>query len=143
MRESLAMAGTCTRFDVRLTARLGALLLAGLAIGCSRGTGNVSGTVKFNGKPLTDGTVIFYDQDNRVRSSKITAEGTYSVTEVRTGMAKITVAVPLPIVFVGPGSTTPAPKAPPVPARYADSERSGLTLDVVRGDQTHPIELEP
>src|SRR5262245_18393694 len=143
------MIGRCTRPGVRPAAGLGVLALTLLAAGCGRGTGNVSGTVKFNGRPLTAGTISFFDPDNRVSSSPIKPDGTYTVTGVRTGRAKIAVAVPLSISFAPsdvPGAkamTVPQSKAPPIPPRYLDPEQSGLTCDVHTGDQTHEVDLKP
>jgi len=41
------------------------LVLAVAAAGCGRGTGSVSGTVKFNGQPLRGGTITFLDRNNQ------------------------------------------------------------------------------
>ena len=45
----------------------GVLVLSLLAAGCTKGFGNVSGTVKYNGNPLPAGTITFYDQDNQTQ----------------------------------------------------------------------------
>src|SRR4051794_4310897 len=88
------------------------LVLAVLAAGCGRKAGNVSGTVKFNDKPLTAGTITFYDRDDRPTSSPISATGTYSVTGVASGKVKVAIAVPLPISFAGlGGKATPTAQA--------------------------------
>src|SRR5262249_60111706 len=89
----------------------GVLLLAVVAAGCARSTGNVSGTVKFQGKPLTAGTITFYDKDNRTASSAISPTGTYEVTQVGSGPVQVAVALPLAIPFAGPGGGG-APRTP-------------------------------
>ncbi len=123
------------------------LLLAILTAGCSRGTGNISGTVKFNGEPLPAGTITFYDQDNGTSSDAIKPDGTYSVKKVPTGPVKVAIAVPLPIPMVGPGGgeplTLPVPKVPSIPANYLDAEQSGLGFEVKKGDQVHDFLLKP
>jgi hypothetical protein len=126
----------------------GVLLLAVVAAGCGRSTGNVSGTVKFLGKPLTAGTITFYDKDNRTASSAISPTGTYEVTQVGSGPVKVAVALPLAIPFAGPGGgdsllTTPQGKGPAVPPRYFDPAQSGLGFEVVAGNQTHDFDLQP
>ncbi|HEV3146479.1 MAG TPA: carboxypeptidase-like regulatory domain-containing protein [Gemmataceae bacterium] len=138
----------CFRGSARREARGGLLLLAMLAAGCHERTGNVSGTVKFDGKPLTAGTVTFYDQKNGAFSSPINADGSYSVTGVRTGRAKITVALPMQFNFESsfmPGVKMTPPKVdvPPVPEKYFSAATSGLTYDVRGADQVYDIELTP
>lgn len=135
---------------VRACPRLGAVVLMVLAAGCSRGTGNVSGTVKFKGKPLPAGTITFYDEANGAASSSINSDGSYSVSKVAVGTARITVAVPMPIYLTAPGTSDvkgdlpdAAKQAPPLPRRYYDPAKSGLTCPVVRGDQQQDFDLQP
>ena len=127
----------------------GSLLLAAIvAGGCKPRTGNVSGTVKFDGKPLPGGTITFFDEKNGAFSSAIEADGSYSVAGVRAGRAKIAVAVPLPIPFESssmPGIkiTLPTINVPKIPDRYLGAETSGLICDVHSGNQSFDIELSP
>ncbi|MBV9125200.1 MAG: hypothetical protein JO112_17730 [Planctomycetes bacterium] len=130
--------------------RLGVLLLAGLVGGCGGGTGNVSGKVTFQGRPLPAGTILFYHGINGVASSDIKPDGTYRVSNVSVGTAKIEIQVPMNIPFAGanlPGAsaapTLPVARAPAIPARYLDREKSGLSCTVTRGNQTHDIDLKP
>jgi hypothetical protein len=130
--------------------RLGAVVLMVLAAGCSRGTGNVSGTVKFKGKPLPAGTITFYDEANGAASSPINPDGSYSVSKVAAGTARITVAVPMAIRFVSPGMSEDKAdlpdvvrQTPAIPAHYYDPAKSGLTCKVVRGDQQQDFDLQP
>src|SRR5262249_1144360 len=99
---------------------------------------------------LKGATITFYDSENGAASSVVDADGKYEVTKVRTGTAKIAVAVPLAIHFVGPslhgGGPAPPPPQPKnleIPPHYHDRERSGLTLEVIKGDQVHNIDLQP
>src|SRR5262245_19105480 len=97
--------------DRRTLARLGGLFLTALAAGCSPRFGDVSGKVTFQGRPLTTGTITFYDQANGVTSSPIRVDGTYAVHKVRAGSVKIAVAMPTAISFAGllePGPLAPA-----------------------------------
>jgi hypothetical protein len=142
LTEAHIMIGRCFRVS-------SVLLLAGLTIGCSRSTGNVSGTVRFNGQPLSDGTSTFYDPDNHTWGSAITKDGTYSVSQVGTGPVKVTVAVPIKIGFVPPAGTEgktvtfPGSKSPMIPPKYNDPEKSGLGFEVIKGDQTKDFDLGP
>ena len=63
-----------------------------LLLGCSGGTGDVSGTVTFNGKPLQGGTVTFASADGGPNYTGIIKEdGTYTVSGVRSGPYKVCV----------------------------------------------------
>ncbi len=131
------------RTDLRrsLTA-LCTFLLAGCG-GAS--TGDVSGEIKINGKPLTGATVTFYDAANKAPSGIVGDDGKYEVKKVATGTAKIAIVTPLPMTFAGPlGGAGEMPKivTPTIPAKYHDRELSGLTLDVKSGSQIHDITLK-
>ncbi|HJZ93669.1 MAG TPA: hypothetical protein VKE40_22530 [Gemmataceae bacterium] len=65
----------------RLLARLGALVPLLVALGCSAGTGKVSGQVTYKGKPVPAGRVLFRPADSRQNSvpAELDAEGKYSV----------------------------------------------------------------
>jgi hypothetical protein len=127
----------------------GCLLLAAIiAGGCKPRIGNVSGTVKFDGKPLPGGTITFFDEKNGAFSSAIEANGSYSVTGVRSGRARIAVAVPMPIPIESssmPGIkiTPPTVDVPKIPDKYHSAEKSGLVCDVRGGDQAFDVELTP
>jgi hypothetical protein len=105
--------------------------------GCGHGCGDVTGVVYYRNKPLEAGTISFFDERKGVHSSEINADGSYEVTNVATGIAKLSVVTPMPITL--PGMT--AAKATPIPAKYADREKSGLTCNVHRGRQEHTVEL--
>jgi hypothetical protein len=106
-------------------------------MGCS-GQGDISGVVTYKGKPLAGGTIAFYIEDKAVFSNGIDLDGSYTVTNVPTGTAKIAVMTILPIAI--PGAPKPAAYTP-IPARYNDREKSGLTYQVRSGSQTHNLDL--
>ena len=117
---------------------LSMLLIVALA-GCAPGRGDVSGVVKYKSKPISGGTISFFDEARGVWSSPIDEEGRYAVTGVPSGTAKIAVMATIPISLPG----APPPKASTqIPGRYADHEKSGLTCVVRSGSQTHIVELE-
>jgi hypothetical protein len=136
------MIGSIPRLGVRLAGGLAALVLAVLATGCAKPMGNVSGTLKYNGQALDKGTITFYDKDNQARSSEI-KDGKYEVTKVRGGTVKIAIVTPRPMTMVmgGKSSTVPGAKVI-IPDHYGDPEKSGLTLEVTRGDQTKDFDLK-
>jgi len=139
------MIGSIPRFGVRLAGGLAALVLAVLATGCAKPMGNVSGTLKYNGQALDKGTITFYDKDNQARSGEI-KDGKYEVTKVRGGTVKIAIVTPRPMTMVpmvkgGKSSTVPGAKVI-IPEHYGAPEKSGLTMEVKRGDQTKDFDLK-
>jgi hypothetical protein len=121
-----------------------ALLL--LAAGCGPRFGNVSGTVTYQGKPLAGGTITFFDAANRSTSGEIKSDGTYVVSKVACGRARIAVATPMDIPFKGMNEGVKmdmgAPKPSPIPDRYADADKSGLTCEVTAPEQKHDVSLD-
>jgi hypothetical protein len=130
-------------------------LLACAVLGC-QGRGDVSGMVMFQKKPLVFGTVMVVGSDGQIHQGNINADGSYTVTGVSLGEARIAVnsrAPDAPVVRKSeykedPNSETARQRAAlkaqwfPIPAKYGDPNTSGLTLEVKRGTNAHPIELE-
>ena len=154
------------------------LLVTATALGCLHllmygcggpGTADVTGTVKFDGKPLPAGMIAFTSEDGRGATSGI-ADGTYLATGVPTGAVKVTVTTP-------EAAKTPRPKGgavdlskkfgppkgvelPPeakgakfnpygesenvvsIPKKYGDPAQSGLTLTVTSGKNTFDVDLK-
>lgn len=135
--------------------RAAALALLALA-GCGGGTASVSGKVTFQGKPVVYGTVVLIGADGLPRSGQIQPDGTFTVPGVAVGTAKAAVSSPPP-----PGAepakkaarggrdaedderAPPPPPAPvdpavvkgwfPLPEKYGDPDKSGLTVQVGSG----------
>jgi len=138
------------------------LCVSGLA-GCSFGPkqGTVSGKITYKGEPLGNGTVVFIGADNNGGSSQIGPDGTYKISNMPVGAMKITVETKP----VGPSTTgipgiresdlgkmpnvepmRPTKNTPnryvKIPDRYKLPSESGLTYEVVPGEQTHDIDLK-
>ena len=129
-------------------------LLAMTLAGCGASTGSVTGKVTLNGETVTGGTVTFIGSDQKVVTAPISAEGEYTIPKISQGTAKIGVA-PLPTMpkgmdmmdpsKMGGGAekpSAPSPKPMPIPKRYQDPEKSGLTYTVTKGSQEYDIKLE-
>jgi hypothetical protein len=145
-----------------IRAAAGAFLLAALA-GCG-GTGDVSGRVTYQGKPVTSGKVMLVGADGTPHYGDIGADGAYRVAGVPTGEVLATVASPKPGEArperpggSGRGGDRRAPAADPaeaaaqaalakrwfsIPEQYADPARSGLKVNVSRGGMMHDFELK-
>jgi len=139
-------------------------LLAPLGvIGCGGGTGTVSGTVYYDGKPLKGGNVTFVCAGKPSISTKINEDGTFQTEPVSAGDVKICVetetlnpagkrtnmAYQPPAGQKNPaGSSTTgaadmAKRYVRIPPIYSDPNSTPLTYTVKRGSQTHEIKLDP
>jgi hypothetical protein len=142
------------------------LMLFGI-VGC--GTGNMSGVVKYKGQPVVTGTVTVVGRDKFPRQGVIGEDGSYKVTGIPAGPVQISVNSPdpnektatPPLTTLPPGSKDklgggkpqggepPSGSKPgavknwkPIPGKFADFEKSGLTFDVVTGENPYDIELK-
>jgi hypothetical protein len=115
----------------------GAICVACAGCAASSDTGDISGVVKFRGEALPAGTITFINDRNGARVGIIQPDGSYSVTGMPTGSARITVIAPLPL----PKRGKAASKVVPIPTKYADPAESGLSYTVVHGTQTHEVNL--
>jgi hypothetical protein len=125
----------------------------GLAGGCGGGSGELSGKVMYQGKPVRMGWVFGAGNDGVVRSARIQDDGSYSLGEVPPGPVKLSVTSP------DPSSSRPQAKkkmpkgsGPPadvdvgkwfaIPDQYGDFTRSELSVTVRRGSNHFDIELK-
>ncbi len=134
--------------------RLAAAALMLAATGCSKPTGNISGKVLYQDKPLPGGYVNFMSPgpDATVKTSAIQKDGSYSITGMPVGEAKITVQgifAPLqptqggvPPAAAGSASQAANRQTVYVPPEYGNADTSKLTYTVVSGSQPHDIELK-
>jgi hypothetical protein len=125
-------------------------LLFVTASGCGQKTGTVSGKVTYQGKALPGGNVNFLSEGQGAvfKTSKIESDGSYSVSGIPVGPAKITVqGVSTRRMATVPGQEKGgAPNSDQkeviVPPQYSNAEQSPLKYDVKPGSQTHPIDLK-
>jgi hypothetical protein len=127
-------------------------------------TGDVTGTVTFNGRPIPYGRVTFVGQSGRKKSaSGMIKNGVYTVKNCPTGPFKVSVESMRAIKIEQPKSgpmekltkgfkipANPDPPPPevvgqflPIPPEYGNADTSGLTYKVGWGSQTHNIDLTP
>ncbi len=149
----------------RVTLCLTILCVSGFLLsGCGRGggtLGRVSGTVRYQGEPIREGSIVFEVAGQRSASGKI-VDG--QITDVTTfepddgvpiGLAKIAVHA-----FAGPDTASAVMDHPGdvasqdmqgymdvpeslLPERYADPATSGLTFEIQRGDNDVSLDLTP
>lgn len=109
----------------------------------------VTGTVMFEGKPAEGYIVVFSSQAEETKGQNahgdVKADGTFQMKSRIDGVEKDgavvgphNVAIVQPPINVGPKDVLP------VPFRYADSKKSGLTFEVKPGvENKYPITLTP
>ncbi|HTU89964.1 MAG TPA: hypothetical protein VMF69_07700 [Gemmataceae bacterium] len=145
-----------------------AALLVALIGGCGQQPrSRVYGTVRYQGKPLGGGTIVFVASDNRTYPVQIQADGSYQIDSLPRGHVQVAIQQ-------GPPRTSPRPQlaakgedssgmsaakfddagpkgrrkqktATPggtIPPQYANSERSGLSFDLISAEQEHSIDLK-
>jgi hypothetical protein len=145
-----------------------ALSVLVLVAGCGA-RGNISGTVRYKGKPLPAGLVTFVTEDGKGHpfDSQIQSDGTYSISKVPAGPVLILVKAAEPPkittrmgppggINVGPpAGAVPEGVKPPsydpkaeaeryvkIPAKYSIAEQSDLKYTVTSGSQTKDIDLD-
>ncbi len=129
---------------------IAALALASLAAcGCGRETGKVTGRVTFQGKPVTEGRIMFSDPEyGTYFTAPLDANGRF---EMRTaegpglwvGPYKVTI---LPSIVDPPIGPAPPPKPRPVlniPARYRDPKTTPISVEVGASNEPFDFVLEP
>jgi hypothetical protein len=126
-------------FNLIRPVALGASLV--MLSGCDKGTGEVSGTVTYNGAPLPGGIVTFIAENGRVEPARIGEDGSYKVTNVPVGPVRITVTTPAPLQFPGREPQELLGKYVAIPKRYGEAEDSGFTFEVKKGSQRYDLPL--
>lgn len=103
-------------------------------------TSTISGKVTLNGKPVTLGSVSFYDAAKGTGAdAPIGADGSFSVTKVPLGDYQVSVMPPQ----LGPEDPmTPEVKNYPVPAKFRNGSTSGITCKVDKEKVDLPIDIK-
>ena len=138
-------------------------LLAVAGCGSSSGlpgpTGQVSGRVTFQGKPVPLGTTVTFVHEEKAlpAAAQTTADGTYPLVmrgglKVLTGVYKVSVSAPAAVedVTANPeaykavmeGRAAPPKAVAVLPAKYNSPETSGLVFEVKPGNNTINIDLK-
>ena len=126
-----------------------ALFASLVLVGCGSKQSELSGTVTYQGKPLSSGSVLVAGSDGMVKASPIQPDGAYKIKGIVTGTIRVTVSSPDPGIAAAPSRNMQAPAPPtkdnskwfPIPDDYSDFNKSGLTFDLKRGANRWDIEL--
>jgi hypothetical protein len=149
--------GAIDRVGARSLPALLLLVVAAALVGCGSGEvrGRIVGKVTFQGRPVTDGILVFSDDEKGVHmTTRLGPDGGY---ELRTAKG---VGLPVGTYRI---SVCPPPLAPAkisfepdaaatsghvneyvnIPARYRDQATSGLTVTVKEGENALDIAMQP
>jgi len=129
-------------------------LVLGLAaiVGCeppADPTGQVSGTVSFQGKPLEDGIISIVNYETGVRiDTEIQPDGTYLATTHKGGLPPGNYKVVIfPPEIADPN---PPPNSEPgmiqkkmdnIPKKYRSPQTTPLTLSITEGENTFDVDM--
>ncbi len=134
-----------------LAARVGAvfgfLVALGLVVGCGGGgadTGDISGAVTYDGKPVEDGSITFVAVDGKAPTAGGTIkDGKYTATKVPVGATKVSISASKVVGKKKAYDTPDSPEIPIteplVPAKY--NQTTELRYDVKAGTQTKDFQL--
>jgi hypothetical protein len=117
------------------------------ALGCTgAGTGDVSGTVTFEGKPVEHGSIAFIVESGQgpTRGSTIT-NGKYSATMVPVGTTKVVITAAKDMKQQQMSYDNKAPKVLTsdelLPPKYSDEKQTELRYEVQTGTHTKDFAL--
>ncbi|WDI42907.1 hypothetical protein [Bremerella sp. P1] len=117
-----------------------------LLIGCAESKSELKGKVTYKGTPLNSGSILFQCEAGPVENAEIQGDGTYMISGLPKGKAKVSVQVSAPpqpgpdgVITSEPGTYEPNPVM--IPQKYASVDSSGLTVDIQEAEQTFDIEL--
>jgi len=133
------------------------LLLCSLT-GCGAPTGEITGKVTYNEKPVNSGMVMFLvEGHSKPHYARIEKGGTYTIEDVPVGSAKVTVVSPDPnrpdpdelrrkkirkTRKQKSGNQTPNSDWFPIPEKYSDLRKSNLTFTIKPGENSYDLPLK-
>ncbi|HBN77861.1 MAG TPA: hypothetical protein DD473_19035 [Planctomycetaceae bacterium] len=104
----------------------------------------VTGMVTYNGEPIADASVTFYPEKGRAASGMTDQDGIYTLTTYESGDGAVAGKhkVSISKQEAPPGNSTEELEniKAEIPQKYNNAETSGLTADVVAG-QDAPIDF--
>ena len=141
------------------------VLLVGVSVallalaGCGSSTAEISGKVTYQGQAVSGGSVIIFGQNNQMAAGLIGPDGAYHIPNVPRGPVQVTVRshpkTPpgfhmkqvIPHSPDAPTQAAPTSKGRtgdhrPIPEKYNQPDRSGLSLVVNQSSQVFDIDLQ-
>jgi hypothetical protein len=128
------------------------LVMAGLAVsGCkpAEKLGRIGGKVTFQGKPVSEGIVLFSCIDKGVNmTAALDKEGRYEIIMAKgaglpLGAYKVCVTPPPEFYPIGQPAPPKPKQYPNIPEKYRNYQTSGLTVTVQDGENPFDIDMKP
>ncbi len=138
-----------------------------LLSGCGKGElprSTVHGSIKYQGKPVSETTLIFVASDNMTYRAELDAEGKYRIEGVPQGLIKVSLQQATPRMPVRPTPTVskgkgdfpgekkdvllpPPPSTAPelkfvLPKSYTMPDQSGLSFELKEPNQDWSVDLK-
>lgn len=132
------------------------LLTVFVATGCNAQKASVIGTVSYQGKPVTSGEVVFIDDaGHATMPAYVRPDGSYAIREASVGRKRVSFRNPKPSPLPeldSPSSEQQDPELKlmagalatytPTPDQYRDPDSSGISFDLVPGENVCNIDLQ-
>lgn len=131
----------------RILAATCAVLLAGCEQGPPRA--QVSGQVTFQGKPVAEALLLLSNAELGVYMTTDVVDGRYEVVTatgkgVQPGVYQVAISPPPVDHPVGPILEPPRPiEVANIPRRYHDPQNSGLSAELVAGENVQNFDMQP
>ncbi len=107
-------------------------------------TGTVSGTVTFDGSPVTEGRVQLYSQSTgEGGATTLDAQGAFRLEEPLPVGAYSVFVLPPPEPAPSPDVAYEPKEYPNIPEKYRSEMTTDLKVEVAEGENTFPIEMKP
>ena len=113
-------------------------------VGCSREapTGAVTGTVTYDGAPVTKGVVVLTNPDSGIGASgALDASGRYQISSVRTGEYQVAIQPP-PAPSPEEMAAGEKMETLDIPDKFQSAQTSGLTATINEGENTADFQLQ-
>lgn len=111
-------------------------LIAGCTASDNTPTGKVKGRVTYKGQPLKEGTIVFHPSDGRSGVGQIRDGEIVNVTTYEPGDGAPFGPCNVSIQAMSNATDMYAPRKSLIPEKYASAEKSGLTADIIEGQET-------
>ncbi len=111
--------------------------------------GRIGGKVTFQGKPVTEGLVLFSCIDKGVNmTAQLKKDGSYEIIMAKgaglpLGEYRVCVSPPVPFYQIGEKPPARPKQYPNIPAKYRNNQTAALTTTVIDGDNRFDIEMKP
>lgn len=127
----------------RAFGRAAVAVILAAAVGCGGVTGELTGTVSYNGKPVSMAAVVLDDESGSPRISSVDEKGGYRFDNVPVGAVKLGVVSPDPTLLKDENGK-PLPESvikkwQKLPPEKADPRRSGFEATVAPGPNSFDI----